>query len=282
MDSADIERHLATINEQGYTIVEIEPELNQRLVDTVNRLQSELDVVPKMNRAEGYNTKRMYNLLAKDRAFWEMPTHDNVLPIVTRLIDRWAVLSGTTAMNIGPGEQLQGMHSDEGNITIPRPRQALMAVTIWALTEFTAENGATRLVPGSHLADREPRPDEIEDAIAAEMSAGSVLIMHGGMWHCGGPNTTADQWRMGANIQYCVGWMRGQQNHYLSLPAEEVRAMPKRLQQLAGFGLHKGAMGHIDGVSPGAVIGAAATSRQAYEYSENRSIQGETPVSQQS
>jgi ectoine hydroxylase-related dioxygenase (phytanoyl-CoA dioxygenase family) len=277
METADIRRHLEAIDDQGYTIVSIEPDLTRRLVETVARLEDELAVRPMMNRAEGYNTKRIYNLLAKDRVFWEMPVHEQVLPVVTGLLDKWAILSGTTAMNIGPGEDLQGMHTDEGNISLPRPRQPLMAVTIWALTDFTAENGATRLVPGSHRADREPRPDEDGDAIAAEMPAGSVLIMHGGTWHCGGPNTTTDQWRMGANIQYCVGWMRTQQNHYLSIPDDEVRAMPKRLQQLAGYGLHKGAMGHVDGQSPGAIIGATETARRAYEYSEERSIQG-TPT----
>ncbi len=269
-----VEQHLKTIDEQGFTIVQIEPELNRRLADTVKRLEDELDVQPKMNRAEGYNTKRMYNLLAKDRAFWEMPVHHRVLPLVNGVLDKWALLSGTTAMNIGPGEDLQGMHTDEGNITLPRPHAAMMVVTIWALSDFTAENGATRLVPGSHRADREPRPDEVEDAIAAEMPAGSVLVMHGGTWHCGGPNTTADQWRMGANIQYCVGWMRTQQNHYVGIPPEQVAEMPKRLQQLLGYGLYRGAMGHVEGLSPGAVIGAEATTQRAYQYAESRSIQG--------
>jgi ectoine hydroxylase-related dioxygenase (phytanoyl-CoA dioxygenase family) len=273
MDQIELDHHLKTIDDQGFTIVEIEPELTRRIVETVSRLEEELAIEPQRNRAEGFNTKRIYNLLSKDPVFWKMPAHENVLPIVTNLIDKWAILSGTTAMNIGPGEELQGLHSDEGNVS--RPRQPLMAVTIWALTDFTAENGATRVVPGSHKADREPRPDETEDAIAAEMPAGSVMIMHGGTWHCGGPNTTEDQWRMGANIQYCVGWMRGQQNHYLGLQPETVRAMPKRLQQLAGFGLHKGAMGHIEGKSPGAVVGAAETAQRAYQYSEKRSIQGQ-------
>ena len=275
MDQIELDHHLKTIDDQGFTIVEIEPELTRRIVETVSRLEEELAIEPQRNRAEGFNTKRIYNLLSKDPVFWKMPAHENVLPIVTNLIDKWAILSGTTAMNIGPGEELQGLHSDEGNVSLPRPRQPLMAVTIWALTDFTAENGATRVVPGSHKADREPRSDETEDAIAAEMPAGSVMIMHGGTWHCGGPNTTEDQWRMGANIQYCVGWMRGQQNHYLGLQPETVQAMPKRLQQLAGFGLHKGAMGHIEGKSPGAVVGAAETAQRAYQYSEKRSIQGQ-------
>jgi ectoine hydroxylase-related dioxygenase (phytanoyl-CoA dioxygenase family) len=274
MSGPTIEQHLATIDRQGYTIVQIEPDLTRRLAATVRRLEDELDIRPRRNRAEGYNTRRIYNLLAKDRAFWEMPVHEQVLPLVTGLLDKWALLSGTTAMNIGPGEDLQGMHTDEGNITLARPHPAMMVVTIWALTDFTAENGATRLVPGSHKADREPRADETADAIAAEMPAGSVLVMHGGTWHCGGPNSTTDQWRMGANIQYCLGWMRTQQNHYVGLAPETVAEMPKRLQQLLGFGLHKGAMGHVDGVSPGAVIGAADTTQRAYQYSETRSIQG--------
>jgi len=171
-------------------------------------------------------------------------------------------------MNIGPGEELQGLHSDDGNVTVPRPHLAMMATTIWAIDDFTADNGATWIVPGSHRAEREPTADDNGDAIPAEMEAGSVLIMNSSLWHCGGPNTTRSAWRRGANVQYCLGWMRGQQNHYLSLPAHEVRAMPKRLQQLCGYALHKGALGHIDGMSPGAVVGAAETTKRAYEYAE--------------
>lgn len=267
MDSITLQRHLDTIEEQGYCIVEnaIEPQLLTEIRETVARVEDELDVQPRGNRTEGFATKRMYNLLSKDRAFWKLPIHDNVLPFPEQLLDRECVLSGTTCMHIGPGEVHQGLHSDDGLVSVPRPRMPFMVTTIWAFTDFTDANGATRVVPGSHRFDHEPRKDEEIEHIAAEMPAGSVLIVNGGTWHCGGANTTDDDWRLGISVQYCQGWMRQQQNQYYALSPDDVRAMPQRLASLCGFSLYKGIMGHIDGASPGKFLGADATAETAYE-----------------
>lgn len=118
MDPNLLEAHLKTIEDQGYCIVEnaIEPDLLRRIRDSVARLEDELEVGPRNNPAEGFSTKRMYNLLDKDRVFWELPIHDNALPFAERLLDRECLLSGTTSMNIGPGERLQGLHSEFQNI----------------------------------------------------------------------------------------------------------------------------------------------------------------------
>ncbi len=192
MDDAALRDHLATIAEQGYCIVEdaIEPELLVEICETVARLEDELNVVPRGNRTEGYATKRMYNLLGKARAFWKLPIHPNVLPFAERLLDPECILSGTTCMHIGPGEVHQGLHSDDGLVSVPRPRMPMMVTTIWTFTDFTESNGATRVVPGSHLFDHEPRKGEPVEHIAAEMPAGSVLVVNGGTWHCGGANTS--------------------------------------------------------------------------------------------
>ncbi len=266
MKTATFESHLATIEKQGYCIIEnaIEPELLLEMTETVERLEAELDVQPRGNRAEGFATKRMYNLLGKDRAFWKLPTHANVLPFAESLLDNECLLSGTTCMNIGPGEVHQGLHSDDGLVSVQRPRAPFMVTSIWALTDFTEENGATRIVPGSHKFDHEPRKGEKVKFVAAEMPAGSVLIVNGGTWHCGGANTTDLDWRLGLSVQYCQGWMRQQQNQYYSLTPEQVREMPERLAALCGFTLYKGIMGHIDGSSPGRFVGAGEVAEVAY------------------
>ncbi|MGB5757335.1 MAG: phytanoyl-CoA dioxygenase family protein [Acidimicrobiales bacterium] len=280
MDSALMERHLERIERDGYTVVEnaIAPELNDTLRNTVRRLFVELDVQPKGNRAEGFATKRLYNLVPRHEVFRQLPIHDNVLPVVEQLLEPECILSGTTAMDIGPGERLQGLHADDGLFRIGRPHRPMMSTTIWALTDFTAENGATRIVPGSHREPGHPDPDDESIAVPAEMAAGSVLIMDSQLWHCGGPNTTVDDWRLGLNVQYVRGFFRTQQNHYLSIPPEQVRQYPPRLREVMGFELYRGIMGHVDGASPAAALGADSAKATAYGASSDTNPFGDSEV----
>ena len=266
MDSATLSGYLETIEDQGYCIVEdaVDEDLMRKIRNAVTRLEDENDVQPRGNRAEGFATKRMYNLLAKDEVFWELPVHPNILPFAEHLLDEECLLSGTTCMHIGPGEVHQGLHSDDGLVSVRRPRIPFMVTTIWAFTDFTEENGATRIVPGSHKFDHEPRKGEKVDHVPAEMKAGSVLIVNGGTWHCGGANNTQDEWRLGVSVQYCQGYLRQQQNQYYSLRPEVVKAMPERLAALCGFTLYKGIMSHVDGERPGGFLGADSSDEIAY------------------
>jgi ectoine hydroxylase-related dioxygenase (phytanoyl-CoA dioxygenase family) len=268
MDTSMIESHLREIDEQGYTILRdaIEPDLVVALRDTIRRLQKDLDVKPRGNRSEGVASLRIYNLLAKDPIFQRMALHEAVLPIVERVLDPECLLSGMTAIDIGPGERLQGMHSDEIAMTVPRPHIALMCTSLWALTDFTPANGGTWVVPGSHRFDREPERGDEARAFAVEMPAGSVLVLHGSTWHSGGKNTTADEWRLGVNVQYCQGYVRQQQNPYLGLTRDVLATFPDRLLRLCGFTLYRGIMGHVDGAAPGeAVLGADRFRERAYD-----------------
>ena len=277
MDAKQVERHLAAIADDGYTIVEgaIEPSLVDELVGEIRRVEKERGTTPKRNPAEGYATLRNYNLLAKGRAFQKMPVHENVLPLVEGVLDPGCLLSGMTAIDLGPGESAQPIHPDDLVMDVARPHVALMCVSMWALSDFTEANGATRIVPGSHKSDSLPDYSDPPESIPAEMSAGSVMVFHGSLWHGGGANVSEDDWRIGVNVQYCAGYIRTQQNHYLGIPTELARTFPDRLLELCGFSLYKGIMGHVDGQSPAAVIGEARLAETAYASPRKRARAGQ-------
>ena len=114
-----------------------------------------------------------------------------------------------------------------------RIRSCQLASVI-ALVDFTAENGATRVVPGSHRWDWERMPEAHEFAMAA-MPAGSAVIYLGSTLHGGGPNTTANQWRRGMHLSYVLGWLRTEENHYLATPPAIARTLPRQAQELLGY-----------------------------------------------
>jgi ectoine hydroxylase-related dioxygenase (phytanoyl-CoA dioxygenase family) len=263
MSEAALDRQLGEMRSQGYTILEdaIEPELVAALIAAIRSIEHESGAAPRGNPAEGFATLRTYNLLAKDPVFQQMPVHHAVLPLVERVLDPGCLLSGMTAIDIGPGERAQPIHPDDLVMTVPRPHPPLMCTSLWALTDFTKENGATRIYPRTHLAS--DRPDE-SAWIPAEMRAGSVLVIDGGLWHGGGANTTGSEWRIGVNVQYCAGFCRPQQNQYLGVPLEITRTFSDRLLELCGYSLYKGIMGHIDGQSPAIVLGDGRLEERAY------------------
>ncbi len=138
----------------------------------------------------------------------------------------------------GPGAEAQLLHRDEDVwVHVPRPHPELQLASITALVDFDAENGATRVVPGSHRwpRERKPEPAEIADA---EMPAGASVLYLGSTIHGGGANATRDAWRRGVHHSYVVGWLRTEENHYLGTPPEVARALPRQVQELLGYAVH--------------------------------------------
>jgi ectoine hydroxylase-related dioxygenase (phytanoyl-CoA dioxygenase family) len=247
----NIDVHVKEVDEQGYTIVEnaIEPDLLDELNGSLVRLERFFDVQPSPNSFEGHQTLRVYNLLAFDPVWQRVPVHENVLPIVDRVLDPGCLISSLSSIDILPGEIAQPIHADDQLIPLPKPHPPTVCNSMWALTDFTDANGATRIIPGSHLRDHSPDYGKPYDSIAAEMSKGSVLIWHGSLWHGGGANNT-DTARIGIAMNYCAGYIRQQENQQLGLSREKVAEFEPRLRQLVGYGTYNMLIGHINKHAP--------------------------------
>jgi ectoine hydroxylase-related dioxygenase (phytanoyl-CoA dioxygenase family) len=242
---------LEQIEKDGYAILPgvVEPELVAALREDLLRLERELGVTPAQNDFEGRQTWRIYNLLVHGALYERIPVHAAVLPVVEGVLDDGCLISSLSSISIGPGESAQPIHADDQLIPLDKPHRAIICNTMWALTDFTAENGATRLVPGSHRTGGVPELGRPYDTVPAEMKRGSVLVYHGSLWHGGGANTTARR-RVGIAMNYCAGWVRQQENQQLGVPLDVARGFSPRLRKLAGFGLYRGLIGHIDKCSP--------------------------------
>jgi ectoine hydroxylase-related dioxygenase (phytanoyl-CoA dioxygenase family) len=256
------------VNADGYAIIRdvLDSETCANLIAEVDRVEHEFDIDFGNNEFEGLQTRRIFNLIARGPRFRDLVTNETVLPAVEAILGDDILLSGTTSMHIGPGETEQLLHADDGMISLPRPHPATMVTTLWALSEFTKDNGATRLIPGSHLKPSiAPQPEDESDVIAAEMPAGSVLVLHASGWHGGGPNSTSNVERYGLSIQYVAGWCRQQQNLMLGTPRDVVASYPRRLQELIGYSMYRNVMGHVDRQHPLTLLGENVQPEMVWE-----------------
>jgi ectoine hydroxylase-related dioxygenase (phytanoyl-CoA dioxygenase family) len=245
------DEHAAEIADQGFTIIEdaIEPGLVRALDDDLRRLEDELGVRPAGNDFEGAHTVRIYNLLVHGPLYEQIPVHPRVLPVVEQVLDRGCLISSLSSIAIDPDETAQPIHADDQLIPLDKPHRPVVCNTMWAITDFTEANGATRIVPGSHLSADNPVYGQHYDSIAAEMPRGSVLVWHGSLWHGGGANCSTHR-RVGIAMNYCAGFIRQQENQQLGVPPDLVARFPKRLQRLVGYGIYNGLIGHIDKQDP--------------------------------
>jgi ectoine hydroxylase-related dioxygenase (phytanoyl-CoA dioxygenase family) len=266
MDPTAVANHVERVARDGYTIVEdaIDAELVAALTDDLARLEAELKIEPSPNSFEGANTLRVYNLLAHGELWQRVPVHESVLPIVEGVLDAGCLISSLSSVNIGPDETAQPIHADDMLIPIPKPHPPTVCNSMWALTDFTDANGATRIIPESHLRDHSPDYGQPYDSIAAEMPRGGVLIWHGSLWHGGGANQT-DERRIGIAMNYCAGYIRQQENQQLGLAPSLVRTFSPRLQELVGYGIYNGLIGHIDKHSPAELLSGDGTSSMVWD-----------------
>lgn len=244
------------LEEDGCVVVE-----NILNADQLSRLQGELNpLLAKTKNCNGdfygHATKRLSSLILKSKSCQGMAIHPTILSVMDEFLLRGCKeyqLNLTQAIQIGPGEPQQMMHPDDPMFPFPQFGFEKMINCMYAVDEFTAENGATILVPGSHkwertglLPNRKPQEHEITQGA---MSAGSVLIYFGSLLHCGGANKTMKP-RTGLVISYSLGWLRQSENQYLAVPYNVAKTLPERLQRLLGYFVHQPNLGQLEGRDP--------------------------------
>jgi len=200
------------------------------------------------NRFEGVRTHRVYALLAKSRVFDDLILHPRVIPLVDQLLLPNYLLTAYQGIDILPGEKPQPMHHDDQFISVRRPHRAFGVSTIWALDEFTSENGATIVYPGSHLWGHHDPPEGAK-VVKCVMPAGSVVIFLSTLWHGGGPNISKNS-RLALSAQYCEPWIRQQENQILNVPFSVVNTLHPKLKALIGYSVHPPFIGHANGLHP--------------------------------
>lgn len=199
------------------------------------------------NGFEGRATQRVYSVLNKTRACDRIVDHPRVLALLDRLFMPNYLLSMLQVINIEPGEQAQMLHTDDGFYPLPRPRKALGAATIWAIDDFTGDNGATDILVGSHRwGDREPTDAEREPVV---MNAGSCVFFPGTLWHGGGANRS-QRARLAVTAQYCEPWLRPQEAFTLSTTRDTVRVVSEDIRRMLGYSIHPPFIGQVDGMHP--------------------------------
>jgi hypothetical protein len=244
--AAIVDADMAALDHDGYVIWEnlLSADECRQIRETVGPWLSHTG----RNSFEGRSTQRIYSLLSRTRVCDRIVDHPRVLAVLDRLLMANYLLSALQAINIQPGESAQLAHHDDGFYPIPRPREPLAAATIWAIDDFTADNGATVLYPGSHRwGKRRPGPDD--PALPVVMPAGSCVLFVGTLWHGGGANTS-DTARLAVTAQYCQPWLRPMEAFTLSISREIARTVSEDIRRMIGYSVHPPFVGAVDGLHP--------------------------------
>jgi ectoine hydroxylase-related dioxygenase (phytanoyl-CoA dioxygenase family) len=256
----DAAGHIARVHRDGFTIIE-------DILDASGIAAFRAGVAPYLGRwrgrnpFEGLKTERVYTLVARGKVFEGLAADPRILAVVGAFLRPGFLLSASHAIRIHPGEAAQSLHFDDSFYPFERPRPPLGMSVIGAVDAFTEENGATIAVPGSHLWNAD-EVAELRDAVtggkpspltqkkvAFEMPAGAAAVFAGTLIHGAGANAS-DAPRLGYTNQYCEPWARTQENWFLGIPRERVRAMSPTLQALVGYSLMPPFMGKVSGSHP--------------------------------
>jgi ectoine hydroxylase-related dioxygenase (phytanoyl-CoA dioxygenase family) len=234
LQAASLSSWLADIEENGYTVIP-----NWLDSARVHKLGNDLhrEVMPISELMPPDNTTvRVHNLLAKTRCVDDLVCDERLLALVNGHLGPHVQVSAVAMFDLLPGSKAQSLHQDDGLWPIARPHAPIVINGVIAVDDFTAENGATVLVPHSHKWDDTPvrQPPDV-DTIQVEMKAGSMVIWDGAMWHGGGANISEGRSRLAIFVSFNLSYLRQQENQYIGVPREQVAKMPKRLQRLIGY-----------------------------------------------
>lgn len=248
VDPELLQRYLDKVLQDGYVV--ISDLLSPQQLDVIRA-----DVEPLLdhrgrNFFEGELTQRVYSVLAKTFALNPMVEHPMILALLDAVLQPSYLLSQLQVINILPGEKQQPLHADDGYVQMPRPRKFVSAATVWAIDDFTEENGGTAVIPGSHQwGEKQPDSEDIKRQISCEMKAGSAVFFLGTLWHGGGANVSSKP-RLAATAQYCEGFIRPQENFSLSVPLERAALCSEDVKRMLGYSIFGPFMGMVDGKHP--------------------------------
>jgi len=251
-ERAEAAEAIATLARDGYCVIENAIDAEQLAaaraeVDRLNEMTP-----PSASSFGGFDTRRAFNLVGRSRVFDPLVAHPAVVATVEAHLGDQIQLSETSTVTLGPGQDAQVLHHDDGCYPMARPHMPLMVSAMWAIDNFTVANGATRVVPGSHLV---PEVDTAADTVPLEMAAGSVGLWDGRLVHGGGANT-AEASRSGVAVLYSRAWLRQQENQYLCLASEVVAGFDRRYQRLLGWCLYGPHTGIVQGRDPKHLLAA--------------------------
>ena len=248
-ESVGTERLVAALEESGAVIVEgvLSPDLlarfNAEIDPILDKTRPDRDYLnPVISFFYGDRVRQITGVAAQSRIFGEEilchPFYTDVCDAVLGPNCACYQLNVAQVMDRGPGAEQQLLHRDEDVwVHLPRPHAEVQVASVIALVDFTADLGATVVAPGSHRWDR-GRMAEPDELTCAEMPAGSAVLYLGSTIHAGGRNSTANGWRRGMHMSFVVGWLRTEENNYLSLWPDVIRTLPRRSQELLGFSAH--------------------------------------------
>ncbi|MDA5193685.1 phytanoyl-CoA dioxygenase family protein [Govanella unica] len=239
------------LHAQGYVI--LKHVVSQPVIDRVAaELEPWFAATPRcQGDFYGWRTTRFGSLLNKSPTSRQLILHELMLDLINAVLgphcDHYQ-LNLTQAVRIHPGERQQVPHRDEEMWPCRKDGVEHLINVIWALDDFTAENGATCLWPGSQLHDLDRSIDPTE-IVMAEMPRGSALVFLGSLTHCGGANRSPHP-RTGLIASYCLGWLRQYENQYLAYPPAIAQTFPEALRDLIGYRIHRPNLGGYEGQDP--------------------------------
>jgi ectoine hydroxylase-related dioxygenase (phytanoyl-CoA dioxygenase family) len=244
---------VAAVNEEVGPFIEAADPTMEKVYDfDMGLLDESIDQAYLENGFKTRKTKNITALTGKSPTFAsDVLVHPTYMAMCDRLLQphcQHYVLNHSHIINPGPGAHAQPLHRDEGVFAyVPQlgVGSHLQFASIVALVDFTEENGATQVVPGSHLWPGDPfgqegRAPQPEEVTQAAMPAGSAVLYLGWTFHGAGENRTSDTWRRGLHVSYCQGWLRTEENNTLATPPDVARHLPEKAQELLGYGVHAG------------------------------------------
>ena len=251
MTPETLQSHIQAIERDGFTILEdvFSPARADEFRERVRRI--ERDHLHPLEPGEAEDDSSFYRtagLLRIDPMFWDIPIDPIVTQVVEGVLGQDFLLSTFSGIDLKPNQStIQPLHPDDALVPVSRPHERSIGCTaMWVVTPFNERTGGTRLLPGSH---REPLDllfsqdqERLSQTLQPDLKPGSVLLFDHALFH-GASANHSDQWRLGLQVSYHAGWIRPYTNWFRSVPIEEVRTFPEKLQDLLGYKTFMGGIG---------------------------------------